>query len=183
METKDLFDDYGRPVQVVTYLGVKRVAVTKALAAAGNYAAEDVLSESAAAGTAWTFAAIAAGNGWPGRIIKAQAICETTALTPRLTLFLFKAAPTSNLNDNVANTALLHADLANYVGRIDFPTMADIGGDSEAIVTPSTAGNLPLDFECADDADDLYGVLVTKDAITGETATDDMTIILTAEQY
>jgi hypothetical protein len=162
---------------------VKTVSVTKALAAAGDYAAEDVLSESAIAGTAWTFTAVARANGASGYITKAHVICETTGLTPRLTLFLFKATPTSNLNDNVANTALLHADLANYIGKIDFPAMEDLGGDSEAVATPSTYGNLPLAFTCASGADDLYGILVTRDAITGESAGDDMTVRLTVEQY
>tara|TARA_Y100000310_G_scaffold105749_1_gene104270 strand:- start:3332 stop:3610 length:279 start_codon:yes stop_codon:yes gene_type:complete len=86
--------------------------------------------------------------GGSGRITKAIALFETTALTPGLTLFLFNTAPTSALNDNVANTAVLHADESQFIGRITFPAMADLGtGDSEAIVTPSLAtGNLPLDF-------------------------------------
>jgi len=162
---------------------LKTVSVTKALAAAGDYAAEDVMSENASSGTAWTFSAIAKVNAGTGYIVKAQAICETTGLTPELTLYLFNATPTSNLNDNAANTALLHADLASYVGKIDFPAMEDLGGDSEAIATPSTVGNLPLAFECASGADDLYGILVTRDAITGESAGDDMTVRITAEQY
>jgi len=162
----------------------KTVSVTKALAAAGDYAAGDVLSESASAGTAWTFSGMARSTGFSGYITKAHAICETTALTPRLVIFLFTATPTCTLNDNAANTALLHADLANYVGKIDLPAMEDIGtGDSEAIATPSTTGNLPLAFTCASDSNDLYGVVVTRDAITGESAGDDLVIRLTCEQY
>ncbi len=160
------------------------VSVTKALAAAANYAAEDVLSESASAGTAWTFSSVVRRNGDSGTIVKAVALLETTALTPGLALFLFSGTPTSALNDNVANTAVLHADEANYVGRITFPAMADLGtGDSEAIVTPSLAtGNLPLAFNCADADTALYGIVVTRDAITGETATDDLIIKLTIER-
>ena len=158
------------------------VSVTKSLAAAGDYAAGDVLSEHATSGTAWTFSGVVKQNGCSGEITKAQAICETTGLTPRLTLYLFMATPTSQVNDNVANTALLHADLAKYIGKIDFPAMEDLGGDSEAIVTPSTYGNLPLTFTCASADDALYGILVTRDAFTN-TATNDMTIVLTFEQY
>ena len=161
------------------------VSVTKALESAAAYTAEDVLSETdtASAGTAWTFSTIAKVNGGTGYIVKAQAICETTAVTPRLTLFLFNATPTCELDDNAANTALLHADLANYVGKIDFPAMEDLGtGDSEAMATPSTYGNLPLAFQCATAADDLIGVVVTRDAFTN-TATNDLSIILAAEQY
>ncbi|MDY6957619.1 MAG: hypothetical protein SVK08_00545 [Halobacteriota archaeon] len=162
---------------------LKTVGVTKAVAAAGNYVAEDVLSESASAGTAWTFSAIADRDGGTGEIVKAHVICETTAQTHRLTLYLFSAAPTSELNDNAANTALLHADLDNYVGYIDFPALEDLGGDSEAIATPSTTGNLPLAYECASGADDLIGILVTRDAVTGETAGDDYTVRLTSRPY
>ncbi len=162
----------------------KTISVTKALASATAYNAGDVLSQSASAGTVWTFSAIARQNGASGYITKAHAICETTAVTPQLVLFLFTAAPTSTLNDHAANAALTHADLANYVGKIDFPAMETIGtgGDSEAVTTPSTTGNLPLAFTCAATADDLYGILVTRGAFTN-TATNDMIIRLTCEQY
>lgn len=156
------------------------ISVTKPLAAAGNYGVNDVLSENVSTGTAWEFDAVVLGNGDSGHIIKAQAISQTNAFgTPSLTLFLFTATPTSALNDNVANTALLHANLANYVGKIDFPAMETLGGDAEALATSSTSGNLPLAFECVSGDDALYGILVTRDAITGEVATDDMTVRLT----
>lgn len=178
----ELEDNYGRilrPLIVTT----KKVSVTKALAAAGDYTAEDVMCENATTGVAWTFAAIARANGCSGCIVKAHALWETTGLTPRLTLYLFNAAPTTELDDNKANVAPAYADLSQYVGKIDFPAMEDLGGMSEAIATPSTTGNLPLAFECASDADDLIGILVTRDAITGEQATESLTIILEAEQY
>ena len=158
------------------------ITTTKALASAVAYAAEDVLSEHAKTGTDWDFDTAGKVNGGTGYIVKAQAICETTAVIPRLTLYLFNTAPTSALNDNVANTALLHADLAKYIGKIDFPAMEDLGGDSESIASPSTYGNLPLAFNCASADDALYGILVTRDVFTN-TATNDMTIKLVVEQY
>ena len=163
---------------------VSQVTVTKALAAAGNYAGADVLSEDASSGTSWNFAKVVPSNGGSGRIVKAVALLETTALTPGITLFLFNATPTCQLNDNAANTAVLHADEAGFVGRITFPAMSDLGtGDSEAIVTPSlTTGNLPLDFICASGDQDLYGVVVTRDAVTGESAGDDLIIKLLIHQ-
>lgn len=171
----------------VSKTSLKTIRVTKALAAAGNYDIGDVMSEDADAGegTDWDFTAIGRVNGASGLVIKAVAICETTALAPRLTLFLFKAAPTCELDDNAANTAVLHADLANYIGKIDFPALEDLGtGDSEATIVPGVyPGSLPLAFDCAAGADDLFGVLVTRDAITDEAAGMDMTIVLTAVQY
>ncbi len=161
------------------------VGVTKAIADAASAAchAEDGLCENATTGVPWTFAAIAKVNNGTGYIVKAQALSETTALTPRLTMYLFNATPTCELRDHVANTALLHADIANYVGKIDFPAMEDLGtGDSSTIATPSTYGNLPLAFQCATAADDLIGVLVTRDAFV-QVATKELRIILTVEQY
>jgi hypothetical protein len=155
----------------------KTVRVTKAVAAAGNYTAEDVISNSATAGVAWEFKNV----GGSGYITKAQVQCETTAQVQRLTLYLFKATPTSALNDNVANTALLHADLDNYIGRIDFPAMEDLGGDSETLATPSTYGNLPLMFESEPSTGSIYGILVTRDSFTNENGTDDYSIALTVE--
>ena len=184
--TTELFDSSGRLIQGVYNANtLKVVSTTKALDAAANYDIEDVLCEDDdnGEGTCWNFADVARDKGGSGYIAKAQVICETTALTPRLTLYLFTATPTSELDDNAANTALLHADLANYVGKIDFPALEDLGGDSEAVATPSTYGNLPLAFTCASTDTDLYGVLVTRDAITGETHGDDLTIRLTIEQY
>lgn len=164
---------------------VKTVSVTKALVG-GACIAGDVLSESTTAGAAWTFAAIAGENGGSGYITKVHAILETAAKTPRLVVFLFIATPTCTLNDNAPNTALLHTDLANYVGKVDLPAMETIpaagAGDSEAVATPSTTGSLPLAFTCASGADDLYAVVATRDAVT-PTATDDLVIRLTVEQY
>ena len=170
-----------RPIRIRAVQQLVSVLVTKALAATTDYSIGDVLSNSASAGTAWTFSDVTKIKGGFGEITKAQVISETTNLTPSLTLYLFKATPTCNLNDNIANTAPLHADLENYIGKIDFVGMTDLGGDSESLATPGTYGNLPLDFNCAVDSTSIYGVLVTRDAITGEVAGDDMTILLTID--
>ncbi len=157
------------------------VSVTKALAAAGAYAAEDVLSESATIGTAWEFADIVPARNVSARIVKAVVISETTAIVPALTLYLFTVTPTSAVNDNIQNTALIHADLANFIGKIDFPILEDLGGDSEALVTPSLVlGNLPLAFRVTGVTTSIFGILVTRDAFT-QVATRDMTVKLTAE--
>ena len=157
---------------------IVKVSVTKALTAAGDYAAGDVLSESATngVGTAWTFSGMARANGGKGQILNAWVKCETTNLTPRLALYLFNATPTSELDDNAANTALLHADLSKYVGVIYYQAMAEYGGDSEASPSPTTL--FPIQYQCAVADTALYGILITLDAITGETAGDDITVTL-----
>lgn len=160
------------------------VRVTKAIAAATDYTAEDVVAETGTA-TPWGFTAIFRANAAGGYITKAQALWKTTALTARLTLYLFNVTPpTCALNDNAANTAPHNTDKASYLGKIDFPALEDLGtGMSTAVATPSTTGNLPLWVVGAAAADDLYGVLVTRDAITTEVAADELSIELTVEQY
>jgi hypothetical protein len=173
------------PNRVSTLVGksLKKVSVTKLLAAAAIYDVEDVLSQSATngVGTAWIFTDIARADGASGYITRAQVISETTNVTPRLSMLLFSALPTSELDDHAANTALLYADLANYVGRIDFPAMEDLGGCSMAICTPGTVGNLPIAFTCSTTANDLWGILVARDAFT-QGAGKGMVVILQAEQ-
>jgi hypothetical protein len=153
----------------------KTVEVQKTLECLGGYADEDVMSESDTdgAGTDWDFL-----FGESGRIIKAVAHHETTGMTFGMTLFLFSSAPTSELDDNAANTAPADADVDNFVGTIVFPAMQDLGtGPSYSIVTPSlTTGNLPLAFT----GPNLYGIAVITDAADPGDSTV-LTISLTAE--
>jgi len=166
---------------------IRTIYTTKALdASIGAYAAEDVLSNSdcttAGVATVWTFSNVVDTNGKGGYITKAMVVSESEDITPRLTLFLFNSSSLScNLIDNSASTAPNHADLAEFIGAIEFPAMIDAGDDSYTIATPSTYGNLPLAFQCAVDDNDIYGILITRDAFT-QTATDDMTVFLTIEE-
>ncbi len=164
---------------------LKTVSVTKSLAAAGDYAAEDIMSDSTTAANHqyWYFPNVIKKGGDFAQVVKAQAMWVTTALTPRLTLYLFKEPPTLELRDNVANTSPGATDLASYQGRIDFPALEDLGGMSESVANPNTYGNLSLLFQTAIGNTGLYGVLVTRDAIAGEAAGANMTIILTIEQF
>ena len=158
-------------------------SVTRVMSATTDYAAEDVMADAATAGTALTFD-IGKNKGAGGYITNASMQCSTTGLTPRMTLFLFRKTPTAgNLNDNAVNTSVHTTDRPNYVGKIDFPAWEDIGGNSESEATPSTVGKLPRAFNC-DGADrNLYGILATRDAITGEAAGMTVVTTLTSEWY
>ena len=153
----------------------KTVLTTKTLECHDGYGDEDVMSESDTdgAGTDWDF-----DFGGTGKIVRAMAHHATTGMTFGMTLFLFTAPPTSELDDNAANTAPAAADAPYFVGTIVFPAMQDLGsGPSYSIVTPSLAtGNLPLYF----DAPKLYAIAVITDA---QDPGDDtlLSISLTAE--
>ena len=141
----------------------------KALVAAGDYAAEDVMSESASVGLPWMFKNIFEDSGGSCFIVKATFTCETTGISFRPTLYLYNARPTSVLNDNVANTAVSVGDKGIYIGKIDFPSTEDLGGMSDSLATPGSCQSLPFEISLQNTSD-LFGILVTRDIIANEAA-------------
>lgn len=143
-------------------------SASKAIAAAGNYTAGDILSESATnlAGTAWEFPHLAPRDGAPGVIFMATIKCSEDSITNRFRLHLFKSSPSTatELDDNAAK-AMDNDDRDKYLGYIDFPAMADLGEFSFA-----QAVGLNYAYQCADGASSGYGVLETLDDETNETA-------------
>lgn len=143
------------------------------------YDAEDVISEDDTndAGTPWVFDGALPGSGEGGYITLARLQTNKAGMTAQLTLFLFDALPTSELDDNAANTTPDYADVDNYLGRIDFPALSDLGGDSSwTQATPSTTGGLPLAVRLAS-GNQIFGVLVTRAAFTPD-AEQEFTIAL-----
>jgi len=175
-----LTDPKGRLISVS---GVSRVSVstTVAVPATTDYAAEDVLSDSASAGTSWTFSNVVAEEGGSGTIVNALCICQTTQVTHRPTLYLYNVVPTSNLNDNAGNAAPSWTDRAGYIGKITFPALSDKGGATETEVNPGSGG-LPKPFVCGVTLRDIYGILITEDAITAESAGHSYLINLLIDQ-
>ena len=132
---------------------------------------DEVISASTSAGVDWDF-----DFGGTGYIVKAW-LANSADITPRLRLYLFSNPPTGELDDAAANTNPVTADLPYFLGWIDFPAMQQQGtGDASTLATPSTVGNLPLEF----DSSIIYGVLVQQDATATFTATA-LTIALTAD--
>ena len=165
---------------------IKVITGSSSGAGLAAYGANDVIGAStAASGTTTAFAAVARENGGSGYITEARISVGTSILTPRLTMLLFNATPVGGTTgDNTPNTMVAGTDLGSYQGQIDWPALDNIGtgGESMAIATPSTIGNLPLGFVCASGADDLYGVIVTRDGVTAGTNVTTR-VDLTIEQY
>jgi len=136
----------------------KTVTKTKTLVGGVN-SAFDVLSESASAGTDWDFE-----FGGQGKIIDAVMSIGTTALTAETSLHCFSKAPTCNLNDNVANTSPLDADIPYFLGAIEFAGLRDYGTTSRSYThaSPSTVGGLPIRFNSGI----VKAVLISVDAMT-----------------
>ena len=145
------------------------------------YSDEDVFSESAGSGTAWTFDAVVPDGGAGGQIVKAMVACDDTNIVPVMTMYLTNVTPTGVLNDNVGNTNPVYAtESANYQGRLDWPAMQDLGGMSESVLT-SADTKLPLHFTTAAGDDALYGVLVVRSAAHTPTSAAKIRVTLTIE--
>lgn len=145
------------------------------------YSDEDVFSESAGSGTAWTFDAVVPDGGAGGQIVKAMVACDDTNIVPVMTMYLTNVTPTGVLNDNVGNTNPVYAtESDNYQGRLDWPAMQDLGGMSESVLT-SADTKLPLHFTTAAGDDALYGVLVVRSAAHTPTSAAKIRVTLTIE--
>ena len=145
------------------------------------YTNEDVFSENASSGTAWTFDAVVPDPGAGGRIVKAMVACDDTAIVPVLSMYLTNVTPLGVLNDNLGNTNPVYAtEVDNYQGRLDWPAMQDLGGMSEAVLS-SADTKLPLHFTTASGDDALYGVLVIRSAAHTPSSGAKITVTLTIE--
>ena len=145
------------------------------------YSDEDVFSEAASGGTAWTFDAVVPTPGAGGRIVKAMIACDDTNVVPVMSMYLTNVTPTGVLNDNAGNTNPVYAtEVDNYQGRLDWAAMQDLGGMSESVLSEADT-KLPLHFTTASGDDALYGVLVVRSAAHTPTSGAKITVTLTIE--
>lgn len=141
---------------------------SKALAAAGDYAANDMLSESATVGTAWYVGGLSRAPGRPFWLVGVRARCSEDSMLFRLRLHGFRRRPNASTEqrDNEAFT-INDADRAsNYLGVLcDLPAFADRGdfsssknADVRELITPDP------------NADGIWFTVQTLDADANETA-------------
>jgi hypothetical protein len=141
---------------------------TNIIAAAGNYAAGDVVSNDADAGEGdpWIFTGIARESGGSGTITKATLECSEDSVVARVRLWLFNAVPTTTEMDDNEAFNYDADDAGKFIGWITFPALVDAG---EVSVAFTKDGDLPLPFKCVGSAN-LWGITQFLDAETNETA-------------
>jgi hypothetical protein len=149
------------------------------LAAAGDYAANDVLSQSASdtVGVHWVFADAARSSGGSGWVTKLRVTSSVEGLTARLRLWLFDADPSASEKDDNAAFNLVAADRAKCLGYIDLPAMIDAGAVSFSQNTTER-----FRYVCATGSTSLFGIVQTLDAITGEAASMTLDLHMTVDQ-
>lgn len=154
-----------------------RSSHSKVVAAAGNYDANDVVSDSAteASATPWLFRDMAVGDNRPGGIYAATLTCSEDDISgSRFRLFLFDKPPAAAtvLGDNLAMN-VAPEDRIGYQTHIDFPAAIDVGGFSLSQSVGVQYGYFT--------ADHLWGILQILDAETDESA--GMSISITLHAY
>ena len=164
---------------------MNEVRVSKAIdASIGAYAAGDVVNDDdcSTTATSWQLTGAASAVGGYGRIWNVKLINETENQAVSYRILFFNDTPTGELTDNSANTNPVKADRSKYLGEIQLPSSIARGATVATYTqaSPSTVGDLPLDYKCAAGSTTLYFVLVTDTAYT-QTATDDIEIIFEIE--
>lgn len=156
---------------------VAAVAASFAAAAAGDYADNDVISNSVANGTGdpLEFENAVRVTGGAGKVIGATLSCSEDAVQATSELFLFSQAPTATeMDDNAAFGGVGAADLPYFLGSIAFDAPTDVGTGGFATPTTLTPA-APLFIHAVSTS--IFGILVLRDAEVNETA--GMTIIIT----
>lgn len=159
---------------------VKTVAASFAAAAAGDYADNDVLSNSVSNGTglALEFANAVRVEAGTGKVIGGSInIVASTNVPATIGLQLFSQTPTATeLDDNAAEGGVGAADSPYYLGEILFAAGTDYGAGT--IKPPSTlTPAAPLFVHAESGSKSIFGRLIFRDSETGETA--GMTVIVT----
>lgn len=145
---------YAEGVVPVTYRAVKSAEFTRPTNT-DQYAAKDVVGPAVAA--VMTFEDLAAVVGGGGIIDKVRLLTDQSANVAHYRLHLFHTTPTP-IADNAPYT-LLWANRANRIGAVDLPPAATEGTGSNA--ANSINDWVRLDFKCAADSRDIFGVLET----------------------
>ncbi len=166
---------------------VAAVAALKTMAATTNYTQYDVMSNSASAGTVWTFAM---PEGCPAgasiEILDALLYAKNTQATHLTRLYLFNSSSLNcNLYDNAANTIPHASDMFSGTTPltiaqkwIDFGALVQRGsGGTQAVASPGN-GNIPLVVTLGASETSLYGVTVDMSGETAELASCEYIIIL-----
>ena len=175
------------PKDQITSGRIAKITQTKKIPTSNVYNVGMAIAENETSGTAWSFTNVVPQNAGSGYIVSASIISQAVNIVPTTQLQLYSAAPTFNTYDHVLTTGLTYTDAANgiFLGKIEFPALANIAattGVPTALVTPSTAGNLPLSFNCAAGSRTIYGVLVANTVFT-PVANNSVIVSLTIEQY
>lgn len=169
-------------VYVLGYSPYRTVQASFAAAAAGDYADNDVISQSASngVGVAREFALAVPTAGGIGKIVGGSInFIASTAIAAAVGLQLFAQTPTATeLDDNAAEGGVGAADAPYYLGEMAFSAGTDYGAGT--ILNPTTVTPAaPMLIRAT--ATSIFGRLIFRDAEANETAGMTVTVTLYLE--
>ncbi len=138
------------------------------IAAAGDYADNDIVSHSASdgVGVAWKFTALTRGSGYTATVVGASVATSVEGFAAAVRLHLFNAVPSAatELDDNAAFYIDLD-DRAKYLGYVDIAASADFGEFSFGQEASPLAKKIT-----GDSSGDVWAIVQLLDAVTNESA-------------
>jgi hypothetical protein len=159
----------GAAENFVGFVGSKQKTVSANFTRPANttvYAAGDAVTDSTTSPTQMTFDGVARANAGSGVIVGAVLIDSANQTTKgQFELWLFDATVTPD-NDNAVFTPT-DTECGTLIGVIEFniPKVGDAtSGAGGNVVYP--VGNLSIPFTCGASVDDVYGLLVVRNAYT-----------------
>ena len=129
------------------------------------YIAGDCISESASAGTVWTFSTVTSVDGGNGAVVGARLLSDNTSWTSKRVELLLYTNSITAINDN-AEATTLYADAATYLGKIVFNATALPSTNATAVEAHANDSALYIPFDLAAGSQALYGILRVIDAFT-----------------
>ena len=146
---------------------LRKATATLTAAAAGNYGANDVISNSATdtAGLPLTITNIARKHNDVVTIYGITAVCSEDSVLFRARLHFFDTIPAVTAVEMDDNAAFAITTSTGYLGAVLLDAFADMGG-----VSLAENHTLRRMFACAEGDRNLYVVVETLDAETNETA-------------
>ena len=161
----------------------RKLSQTVVAAAAGDYGAADVISNSATAdaGVAAEFAGAATNAEDVVTLVGASVRVNAPSFVPQLKFHFFSRAPVASeaeMDDNVAFSIKTTAGQDIYLGNLTFPALANPGGTLFAVTEISPTGQVQKPMKLGAGETSLYVVIETVDADTNEVASMNLDIDL-----
>lgn len=150
----------------------KLVIASQRLTAAGDYAANDVLSDE----QVWWFQNCAREPGRGFMIMGVRVLCSTEGVLFRPRISLFNESPGTPPADN-APFSITEGMYGKYLGALDLAAFADVG-----TVAATWDFDVRMEFPTAPDSKDSWAIVQTLDAEAGEAAGMAMEIMLIVRQ-
>lgn len=147
-----------------------------------NYGTSELVANSATAGLVEPLEfELNVGDGRGFEVVGARLQKSGTGVTgATFSIYLYKSFPTTAVGDN----ATYSTDVADFIGKITFPTMTAYTDDAQAVVhAGAVSGGFNAIAGYMGSSSIIYGLIRTEGAYTDEASAETFTATLVLKQY